>query len=177
MRPRPGPSPSRIAKTIATDSAASRRATKPNTSNEPSSSHWAASTRHISGWASAARRLSVARPTKNRPGAVPSGRKTRLVPTAVDRVASRGGQASAGRAGAARRRRVHLRLDASDLDQSEVGRGTVRRLAQQYVLSIPAPRGQRGKHSGRTGPHCAVDPKRAVRRPYHGAPARSTQRG
>ena len=108
---------SRAAKTTASGSASSRRATNPSTCAEAPSSHWRLSTRHSSGCsATSARRPSVASPTRKRSGAAPAA-----TPSATRRAFCR----SRERVEAAeqrhaelmqsRERQLHLRLDAGDL--------------------------------------------------------------
>ena len=116
---------SRTATTIATDSARTRRATKPRTWLEAASSHCASSTRQSSGRSSATadNRPSTANPTRNRSGTSPARR-----PKATLR---------ASRCGARKRvepvehrraelmdpgeRQLHLRLHARELRDPEAG--------------------------------------------------------
>ena len=83
-RPASSGNGSRVAKSSATRSARRRRATKPSVWADSLSSHWASSTTQISGCRSAVadRRLSTARPTRNRSGAGPL-RSPKAIPRAA----------------------------------------------------------------------------------------------
>jgi hypothetical protein len=107
---------SRTANTIATDSASSRRATKPRTWREAASSHW----RRRRGRAAAAlgdlgeqaQRAERDQETVGRLAGLDAEGDPKREPAAA-RAVRRGGRASARRADAARRRKLHLGFDAA----------------------------------------------------------------
>ena len=132
---------SRTATTIATDSASSRRATKPRIIPEAASSHCASSTRQSSGRSSAAAdsRPSTASPTRNRSGTSPDARPKATFSASCCGCGSVSSRSSTRHAELVDpgERQLHLRLHARDLRHAESRRATAA-YRSSAVFPMPA---------------------------------------